>query len=186
MRGYQNVGVSELCTHAGVKKGSFYYFFRSKEELALAVVDAFWQDYEARLDDSLAGSGSPLSRLERFLDDTYLRHRSAIAVDGCVRGCLLGNLALELATTTEMVRDRVALAFGRLSAALEVIVGEAMASGEVPEGDPHLKGEELLAYIEGIILLAKARNNVDVIAHLRRGALALLGVDQKNERSQTE
>ncbi|MBW8705889.1 HTH-type transcriptional repressor NemR [Streptomyces sp. MBT84] len=41
-RGYSALGVAEICKAAGVPKGSFYYFFDSKEELALAVLDEHW------------------------------------------------------------------------------------------------------------------------------------------------
>ena len=42
MRGYSALGVAEICRTAGVPKGSFYYFFVSKEALALAVIDEHW------------------------------------------------------------------------------------------------------------------------------------------------
>ena len=41
-RSYADVGVNEICEHAGVRKGSFYHFFASKQDLALAVIDSFW------------------------------------------------------------------------------------------------------------------------------------------------
>ena len=41
-RGYSALGVAEICRAAGVPKGSFYYFYESKEALALAVVDEHW------------------------------------------------------------------------------------------------------------------------------------------------
>ncbi|MEV5543961.1 helix-turn-helix domain-containing protein [Saccharopolyspora shandongensis] len=42
LRGYSALGVAEICKAAGVPKGSFYYFFESKETLALAVLDDHW------------------------------------------------------------------------------------------------------------------------------------------------
>ena len=44
LRGYSALGVAEICKTAGVPKGSFYYFFESKEALALAVLDRHWDD----------------------------------------------------------------------------------------------------------------------------------------------
>ena len=41
-RAYSSVGVAEISARAGVQKGSFYYFFPSKEALALAVTDEHW------------------------------------------------------------------------------------------------------------------------------------------------
>lgn len=42
LRGYSALGVAEICKSAGVPKGSFYYFFESKEALALTVLDEHW------------------------------------------------------------------------------------------------------------------------------------------------
>ena len=47
-RSYADVGVSEICDHAGVQKGSFYHFFSSKRDLALAVIDERWRVHGAR------------------------------------------------------------------------------------------------------------------------------------------
>ena len=41
-RSYRDVGVQEICEHAGVKKGSFYHFFPSKRDLTLAALDRQW------------------------------------------------------------------------------------------------------------------------------------------------
>ena len=46
LRGYSALGVAEICKAADVPKGSFYYFFESKEALALAVIDEHWADQE--------------------------------------------------------------------------------------------------------------------------------------------
>lgn len=180
-RGYHRVGVSELCEHADVKKGSFYYFFASKEKLAEAMVDSFWVDYEARMRASLEGDGPPLDRLRGFLIATYLRHRGLASIEGCVTGCMLGNLALELATTAEAVRARLVVALGAIAEAVAEVVAEAMSAGELPQGDPHIKGEQFLAYLEGMILLAKVRNDPEVIRRLQWGAFVLLGLHPEVE-----
>jgi TetR/AcrR family transcriptional regulator, transcriptional repressor for nem operon len=42
LHGYSAPSVAEICQAAGVPKGSFYYFFESKQALALAVIDERW------------------------------------------------------------------------------------------------------------------------------------------------
>ena len=60
-RSYADVGVSEICEHAEVQKGSFYHFFSSKRELALAVIDEAWhQRGVCEMAPLLTGSLPPL------------------------------------------------------------------------------------------------------------------------------
>lgn len=190
-RGYTSVGVSELCEHAGVRKGSFYYFFPSKSDLAVAVVESFWKDFDTDLSSVLTSNGSPLKRLERFLDQIYVHHRDVCASTGFVRGCLLGNLALELSAVDDKVRDKLEGVFGRFAGRLEGTIAEGMDVGELPDGDAELLAEQLVAYIEGMILLSKSQNNAGVLERLRDGVLSLLGaegrgkVDKKPGKSST-
>lgn len=182
-RGYTSVGVAELCDHAGVRKGSFYYFFPSKSELAVAVIDSFWQDFDESLTLALEADLSPLARIEAFLDQIFVRHRDTCRSTGNVRGCLLGNLTLELSATENEIRQCLADALGRFGQRLAATISEAMEVGELPKGDADLLADELVAYVEGMILLAKARNDASVIERLRSGALALLGGPRRARRS---
>ena len=67
-RGYTAVGVSEVCSQAGVKKGSFYHFFPSKLKLALAVIDRHSAGSQAALEELVSGEAPPLERLAAYVD----------------------------------------------------------------------------------------------------------------------
>ena len=68
-RSYTDVGVSEICETAGVQKGSFYHFFPSKQDLALAVIDDRWQELGAgRLQALMTSDLAPLERLRQFIE----------------------------------------------------------------------------------------------------------------------
>jgi TetR/AcrR family transcriptional repressor of nem operon len=70
---YREVGVQKICDHAGVRKGSFYHFFPSKHELALAVLDhthALFKD--ALFSKAFCRDLPPLARIERFFAALYL------------------------------------------------------------------------------------------------------------------
>lgn len=79
--------MAEVCRAAGVPKGSFYYFFESKEALALAVVDEHWAAQKRDWTRVLAGDGEPLRRLRRLFEET----EAGRLADGVV----LGYLAVE-------------------------------------------------------------------------------------------
>src|SRR5947208_13020184 len=75
-RGYSALGVAEICKAAGVPKGSFYYFFESKESLALAVVDEHWAAQKRDWERALGGTGKPLERLRRLFEETEAGQRA--------------------------------------------------------------------------------------------------------------
>ncbi|POX58794.1 TetR family transcriptional regulator [Streptomyces sp. Ru62] len=93
LRGYPALGVAEICKAAEVPKGSFYYFFESKEALALTVLDEHWAA-ERRGWISLLGDDTepPLQRLRRLFDVTEAQQRAGRENRGSIAGCMLGNL----------------------------------------------------------------------------------------------
>ena len=48
-KGYTNTGIQEVLLKAGVPKGSFYHYFASKEEFALAIIESFDTAYVGKL-----------------------------------------------------------------------------------------------------------------------------------------
>src|SRR5215469_378126 len=70
LRGYSALGVAEICKAADVPKGSFYYFFESKETLALAVLDEHWRVQRAAWERVLDSGTQPLQRLRQLFEET--------------------------------------------------------------------------------------------------------------------
>src|SRR6058998_189738 len=95
-RGYGSIGVAEICARADVRKGSFYYFFESKQALTVAALHAYWTNQRIAWESHLRGNGAPLSRLEKLFRAQAAEQRRAKSTGGAVTGCLFGNLALEL------------------------------------------------------------------------------------------
>ena len=173
-RSYADVGVQELCDHAGVKKGSFYHFFASKEDLILEALQCQWERVkEAVLDGAFAKDQRPLKRLERLFERTYGYQRSFIKDSGQLRGCFFGNLALELSTQEEVIRKKVAKIFDATIAIIEDTLDEAVANGDLPVIDTPAAAEAILTYWEGALLLAKVRNDPSVIRRAGKGAIGI-------------
>ncbi len=176
-RSYASVGVNELCEHAGVKKGSFYHFFPSKMDLASAALDEVAAWYERDIyKPAFARDLPPLERIQRLFQLVYEYHASLTEAAGRMEGCHIGNLAVELSTQDEVIRERVKGMFEGTVAVFEQVLREAVASGDLPAIDVSLAAHALLAYLEGVILLAKTWNDPEMVRRLAKGAVLLTTV----------
>jgi TetR/AcrR family transcriptional repressor of nem operon len=173
-RGYTAVGVQEICAHAGVNKGSFYYFFPSKRALALAVIDAYGQHICHLWQDALATDGPLLERLQRVVTQVCTLHRTVVQTHGQLHGCPLGNLILELSGQDEELRHRLHDTVTRWATAIAGVLHQAVVAGELPALDPALTAQIIVAYFEGTVMLAKLHNDPELVHRLVQGALHLV------------
>lgn len=173
---YEAVSVDELCAAAGVHKSSFYHFFSSKQELVLAALESQWQRFEEMvLKPSFSNQLPPQEQIMRFFDLTWERQQVQKQTGGHMRGCPIGNLTLELSTQNEVIRARVDQLFQAWLRYFERMLREAKEQGIVPETlDVAVTAQALLAYFEGVLLLAKGRNDPALIQTMRMGALTVM------------
>jgi TetR/AcrR family transcriptional repressor of nem operon len=176
-RGYAALGVAEISAAAGVPKGSFYYFFESKQALALAVIDEHWVDQEAQWRSVLETDRPPLERLRALFDVTAEVQRQSRDDVGVVTGCLFGNLALELSARDEVVRSRLEEIFDAQIDLVAAVVAEAQRDGTVHVADVRDAARSIVAQLEGLVLFAKLRNDPDQLRRMWSNSLSLLGAD---------
>ncbi|WP_458246655.1 TetR/AcrR family transcriptional regulator [Streptomyces sp. MAI_2237] len=174
-RGYSAPGVAEICKAAGVPKGSFYYFFESKEALALAVVDEHWTSQKRDWTRALSGEAEPLRRLRRLFEETEAGQRAVQQGCGTVSGCLFGNLTLELSNQTEAVRERLQEIFEAQTDMVEAVIAEARERGDVTTADPRGAARAVVAQLEGQVMFAKLYNDTGRLSPLWDNCRALLG-----------
>ena len=166
-RSYRDVGVQEICEHAGVKKGSFYHFFPSKRDLTLAALDRQWEiARQELLERAFTQRLPPLKRLERWFELVHDFQCGVHLKDGKVRGCPFGNLAMELSTQEEMIRRKVDRIFRDIAAYIERALRDAVAASEISNLNTSLTAQAIVAYMEGVMLLAKTRNDPKLLKQL--------------------
>jgi TetR/AcrR family transcriptional repressor of nem operon len=173
---YEAVSVDELCAAAGVGKSSFYHFFSSKQDLVLAVLENRWQQFEELvLKPSFSENLPPQEQIMRFFDLMWTGQHVQKQASGHVRGCPFGNLTLEMSTQNEVVRTRLERIFQQWLSYFEHVLREAKGQGLVAETlDIAVTAQSLLAYFEGAMLLAKVRNDPELIHALRNGVLSVM------------
>jgi TetR/AcrR family transcriptional regulator, transcriptional repressor for nem operon len=175
LHGYSALGVAEICKAAGVPKGSFYYFFESKEALALAVIDEEWEDQRREWDRVLHGDAEPLERLRQLFEVTEAGLLVGQKSCGTVSGCMFGNLTLELSNQAESIRQRLQQIFDAQVEMVEKVITEAAERGDVSVDDTRESARSVVAHIEGQVLFAKLYNDTHYLDTLWDDSLLLLG-----------
>src|SRR5581483_7620548 len=101
---YGSTTIDDICAKAGVKKGSFYYFFDSKADLAVAAVDEDWQKRRPELDSIFSPTVPPLERLRKY-GDFGCRIQSELSKKyGHVLGCPLFSMGAEVSTQEDRLQ----------------------------------------------------------------------------------
>ena len=152
-QGYTATGIDAVLREAGIPKGSFYHFFKSKEEFGLAVINNFAERYDNRLEIFLNDDEvTPLNRIRNYLETGLARLEQNL----CSKGCLIGNLGQELADSNERFRSRLDEIFASWKERFAVCLEKARQTGELSEAvDPALLASFVLSGWEGAILRAK-------------------------------
>ncbi len=166
-RSYANVGIQEICEGARVQKGSFYHFFPSKRDLALAVIDDMADDWaHGFVAEAFDLALPPVERLDYMIDAAYYWQKASSDLEGRMPGCLFGNLALEMSTRDDVMRARLNAVFDKARDKFMTALDEAVGIGALAAMDTEATASAMLAYLEGVILLAKTRNDPEVILRL--------------------
>jgi TetR/AcrR family transcriptional repressor of nem operon len=178
LKGYEAVGVAELCEVAGAPRGSFYHWWPSKQALAVAMLEHRWQTLRTRLFEPVFGGDDDLgSQLDRYGDRLVSYLQRAHRDSGIVPGCPFGNFAAELAPRDAGVRAAVEDVFADMRSLFADAIRSGVVRGDVAaDVDADDGADALCAHMEGLMILAKARNDPTVIARFARDARRLLGM----------
>jgi TetR/AcrR family transcriptional repressor of nem operon len=173
---YGGTTIDQICERAGVKKGSFYYFFDSKAALAEEAIEAAWQEYRPKLDQVFSASRLPLERLHSYCEFELEEQRALKRQFGNVLGCPLCTLGTEVSTQEDGLRRKVETIMNQSRKYLETTIRDAQAEGMIPPTNPAAKAQTLYAYVEGLMTQARIRNDIEILREMERGILDLLCV----------
>src|ERR1035437_765176 len=105
---YGAVTIDDICKRADVKKGSFYYFFKSKSELAVAALERLWEkSWKSRLDSVFSSSDDPLTRLKNYLTSIYEKQVEVKKQHGKVLGCPVVSMGSETSTCDNEINLKI-------------------------------------------------------------------------------
>lgn len=171
---YGSTTIDHICDKAGVKKGSFYYFFDSKAELAFIALDEDWQHHRSELDAIFSPTVAPLERLRKYCDFNYRFQTQIRNQYGCVLGCPLFSVGAEISTQEDHLQKKIQEILEYKRKYLETAIRDAHAAGLVNAPDPVTKSRILFAYYQGLATQARIQNSLDVLKDAFAGTCDLL------------
>ena len=152
-QGYRATTIDDVLDASGVKKGNLYYYFDSKEDLGLAVLEYFQKSHAESVRRALTDSTlNPRERLVQWM----MSMAGSVAQAQCKCGCPFGNLAMEMSDQNELFRQRIADHFELWRGLIADTVREGQVSGDInPDLDAADYASHFVLMIEGAILMCK-------------------------------
>ena len=153
-KGYGSTSIADILDTARVNSGSLYYFFKGKQELLVAVLEAYRDGIGPMLlDPSWGKVADPIEKVFALLG-TY---RRLLVETGCSYGCPIGSLALELHEPDPEVRELIAANF---SGWTEAVKGCLKQAGLGERADTQALAELVLTVMEGAVMQARTYRDI--------------------------
>lgn len=176
-QGFEATSVDEIIAAAGATKGSFFHFFKSKEELAKAALERFVSRRVALFESApFHKETDPRARVLGWIDAAIM----AFQDPSTPKSCLLGNFSQELAPTHPGFQSLCAESFSRSTAGLARDLAAAGCR------DPQRLADLFMSIIQGSLIMVKAKRDVTIgvanLRHLRSYLEGLLGEVPRRRR----
>ena len=175
---YGAVSVDDICRKADVRKGSFYYYFASKSELAVNALERMWLEHKLKLEEYFSENKGPIERIRARCDDAFRFQLEMKQKHGKVLGCPLCSLGSEICNRDDAIRDKVREILERKTAYWEKAINEAQLQGLIVAGDAAQKAQCAMAFFEGMIAQARLHDDAGRLRSLGGRMCEHLGVGQ--------
>jgi TetR/AcrR family transcriptional regulator, transcriptional repressor for nem operon len=158
-KGFVGVGLQEILTTCGVPKGSFYYYFSSKEAFGCALLQQYLADYKVKIDQLiLQEERSAYARLvalwQAWIDDPC--HNDG----GWAENCLIVKLAAEVSDLSEDMRQILNFGVTKLTERIANLLSDGQQDGSIPQHiEPEKMAQTMYQLWLGAALLAKLAQN---------------------------
>jgi TetR/AcrR family transcriptional repressor of nem operon len=169
--GFHAVGTNQICAEAGVNKSTLYHLFPSKVDMILAALEVYASDVTRKFKQIAKSKVSAQEKLEQIFETPFRANQDLKEQFGNVKGCFVGNIALELADKEERIRTYLAYVLQSWAETIEPIVRELGTGKNI---DTAKASSSIIAYLQGVLLLAKAYNDPQAIKDFAKSASGLI------------
>jgi TetR/AcrR family transcriptional repressor of nem operon len=183
-QGFEGTNLPELLEAMGVGRASFYNAFGSKRDVFLRSLDLYFETVRAHLESLLVDVGDSRQAVARLVDGILDVARGAGATGW--RGCLIGNTALELGASDPEVVTRLKVGVEIFQALFKKAISLPSATGaKRSEREINLAALQLVASVQGLLVLAKSGLSDADIKDMRAVMIASVFFNEEFEQSST-
>jgi TetR/AcrR family transcriptional regulator, transcriptional repressor for nem operon len=185
LQGYTATGISDILQRSDAKPGSFYHFFKTKEELLLAVLEVYLQTLRPIVVEPVAVRlRDPIDRVFGILEF----YRGNLLATGCTYGCPIGRLALEIPEEQFRVHKRLADNFDGWTTAVQAFLEDARERLPAKTNLPTL-AKFVLTVMEGGVMQSRAQREIapfDASVEHLRTYFQMLEAHRRREDARSE
>ncbi|MCK8521737.1 TetR/AcrR family transcriptional regulator [Aquimarina sp. D1M17] len=143
-KGYNGTSVNDIVKAAEVPKGSFYFYFDSKEDFAIKALEKY---FTMQCSSALKLLHDPTvsSPKERLLN--FYEHRIEVLKEEleCKMGCLGCNLSNEMSEHNENIREAILSLHNKVK---NEIIAVGLEAQQLNEIDPNIDIESMVSFLE--------------------------------------
>ncbi|MEM1393320.1 MAG: TetR/AcrR family transcriptional regulator [Cyanobacteria bacterium P01_H01_bin.150] len=179
---YDCVGIVQICTQAGVTKGAFYHYFKSKSDLAAAALEARWLNIRNSFDRVFSPQNTSLERVDSYCELIISMQVKKHAQTGRVLGCPF--ISTGQSTSEDKLRNISIEITERMTKYFTSLVADAQREGLV---DKHLNPIDIARYmyvfVQGVLTIGRVKNDLESVkTDLKPGLLRILSVSSTASR----
>jgi len=169
--------VDAICERAEVRKGSFYHFFKSKEDLVATALETHFETARVDFDRLFSPSVAPVDRLRGFFEQIVKKQQMKADSVGRVVGCPYGSAAAASTPEDKLVQDAVHEIMATWKKYIETTLRDGVADGSIPKQDIADAVQTIFDYVEGTMMAGRIQNSMGPIKKMGRIAFKLLGLE---------
>ncbi len=156
-KGFQSTSIADILSRTQVHSGSLYHFFPGKQDVLIAVLEAYRDGIEEwLLAPAWSGVDDPVERIFALLNG----YRTQLVTTDCTYGCPIGNLALEISEPDPKIRELLAVNFANWTSAIERCL-DAAGDRLPADLDRRRLAEFTLTVMEGAIMQARTYRDIE-------------------------
>ncbi|MDX1301272.1 TetR/AcrR family transcriptional regulator [Photobacterium sp.] len=176
-KGFSNVGLSQLLQHAEVPKGSFYHYFKSKEQFGEALINDYFANYSGRLNTLFSSeAGSAYDRLisywQHWLDDQQ-------GTCGAQK-CLVVKLSAEVSDLSDSMRLALLKGATQIISSVSQCIEEGNSDGSIKVKNSQETAQLLYSLWLGASLMSKLSQDQTGLEQAMKTTKQILVGDPEN------
>ena len=175
---YGTTSVDAICERAGARKGSFYYFYKSKSELTAAALEAEWVKNRTHMDSLFSPTVPPVERFQRYFEFVYNNLAKRQEQCGSILGCPMLSIGSEVCTQDQVVRETIDRILDQKMHYFVSAIRDAHAQELIDAPNPEVKAKTLFACYHGVLAQARIQNDLELVREFKHIAMDILGVKQ--------